>query len=99
MSQTTLGDYAEDTDVPDRVLEWVNRFKHARHGPVEYDTRRAYEEQMVWGLPRSRGLCPACWDEWHSHGGQPEYHIDDREEPIVDQHFVEIHTHAPDNDV
>lgn len=95
MEQTTLGNYTEDTSVPDRVLEWANRFKMARKEliPIPEQSRPAWKARA-----RSHGLCPDCWEEWHSHGGVADYHIDDRRDPTTESDekahaYAETHRH------
>ena len=95
MSQRTLGEYTSDTTVPDRVLEWANRFKHARMEPIPMEelAREPWKERA-----RSRGFCPNCWLEANSHPSVADYHRDDRRDPITESDekahaYAESHRH------
>jgi len=95
MSQRTLADFTRDKTVPDRVLEWANRFKHARMEPIP----RVEEGREIWKeRARSRGFCPNCWLEFHSHPSVQDYHRDDRRDPITESDekahaYAENHRH------
>ena len=102
MSQRTLDDFAAECPVPedelDRLLEWANRFKEARHQPTEHRALVEYRQLMKYGFARSRGFCPVCWAEANSHAGLPDYHRDDRRDPITESDekahaYAENHRH------
>lgn len=95
MSQRTLADYTRDKTVPDRVLEWANRFKHARKEPIPIPELSMKEWKQ---RARSRGFCPNCWLEFHSHPSVADYHRDDRRDPITESDekahaYAETHRH------
>lgn len=80
MEQATLDAYSTSVDVDDGLLEYANAFQFAREKriPPKEQYRTAWKERA-----RSRGFCPNCWLEAHSHVRMDVCHIDD-----VDRHVT-----------
>jgi hypothetical protein len=95
MTQTTLGDYADEKTVPDDVLEWANRFKHARKEPIP----RVEEARSVAdSRAKSAGFDPKGWRESAYHGENADYHRDDRRDPTTpadEKAHAYAETHRP----
>lgn len=85
--QTTLDEYVSD-DIQ-ALLDQAERFKTARLQPIPQ--RERYP--AWWGRLWSWNQCPKTLGELDC-GTHRDYHRDDREEPIYEQHFVEIHDHT-----
>jgi len=84
--QTTLDEYAPDEQP---LLDQAYQFKEARMRQIP----RAERYPAWWGRLRAANQSPRSLGEL-DYGSHRNYHRADREEPIYEQHFAEIHDHT-----
>lgn len=86
--QNTLDEYLPDKQFRE-ILDLATQMKEERVRPIP----RADQYPAWWGRLRSAGQSPQSLGEL-DYPGPGSYHRDDREEPIYEQHFAEIHYHT-----
>ena len=95
--QRRLDDYGnDDTEDPDTIdqslIDRATQLKETVWRQIPTEERYP----VWWGQLRGRGMSPHSLNEmdYYHRSNKCDYHPDDREEPIYEQHFVEIHDHT-----
>jgi hypothetical protein len=90
VNQNEKTDTSTKDNLPRSLQEQVEQFKKARLREIPFKERYP----TWWGRLRTNGMSAESLAEMERTRGNADYHYDDREDDLWDDHFAEVHLHT-----